>query len=159
VRRILSVNYLGSSSSESTAGPVAELDGPRAEAMRRENALALFGDWSVWYPNLEVLQRFEVGEKDIVVLRTGDTSAPETTLYVDWHTGRLVHTDRVSFVEGMGRLGQQTAFEDFRDVSGMLLPFKTSVRLANAMIGTIETTVEDVELGVALAAGFFQLTD
>jgi hypothetical protein len=137
------------------------MTGPRAGPFPHSafDTFALFGDWSVWYPNATVIQRFERGARDLIVLRTGDTSAPETTMYVNWNTGRLLRTDRVSFVEGMGRTGQQTTFDDYRDVSGMLLPFKTSVRIANSMIGTVETTVNEVELGADLADGVFQLTD
>ncbi len=45
----------------------------------------------------------------------------------------------------------------FRDVSGMLLPFKTQTVIANPMIGPIITTVSEVKLGVELPEGVFEL--
>jgi CubicO group peptidase (beta-lactamase class C family) len=139
--------------------PVAELESSRTDVVRQENTLAVFGDWNVWYPKLEVIQRVHDGERDILILRTGDTSAPATTFYIDWKIGRLLRMDSVSVIEGMGRIGQQTTFSDFRDVSGVLLPFQSSVQLANPMIGTIVTTVDEFELGVELPEGTFQLKD
>ena len=137
----------------------AVLEGPRANELRSQNPLALFGDWHAWYPTLRVIQRIQKGERDILILRAGDTTATAMTLYVDWATGRLEHVDSMNFIEGMGRTGHSTSFDDFRDVSGMLLPFRSSVRLSNEMIGTIVTTVDSHELGVVLADGVFQLRD
>ena len=139
--------------------PVEELVGPLADAVRQQNSLALFGDWSARYTRLEVIQRIEANEMDLVLVRVGDTSAPAMTLYVDWNSGRLVRMETVSVIKGMGRIGAQTTFEDFRDVSGMLLPFRASARLANNMIGTIVSTTEEVELGVELPDDVFELRD
>jgi hypothetical protein len=94
-----------------------------------------------------------------MILRAGDTSAPATTLYVDWSTGQVRRMDRVTVIEGMGRIGQATQFSDFRDVSGVLLPFESSTEIANAMIGSIVTKIVSFELGVDVPEGAFDLTD
>jgi hypothetical protein len=65
----------------------------------------------------------------------------------------------VVHVDGMGRIGQRETFGDFRDVSGVLLPFRTETRLANPLIGPIVTTVSEVELGVELPDGAFALRE
>jgi len=49
-------------------------------------------------------------------------------------------------------------FADFRDVSGMLLPYKTQIKFANPMIGTVWTTISKMELGVELPEDTFRLT-
>ena len=143
----------------SSTQEVSELEGDRAEGMRLENTFARFGDWRDWHPVLEVIQRVHDGERDLIMVRVGDTSAPAATLYVDWNNGRLLRVENVSVIEGMGRVGQQTTFSDFRDVSGVLLPFQSSVALSNSMVGTITTTVTEAEVGVEVPEGTFQLRD
>ncbi len=51
--------------------------------------------------------------------------APVSTMFVDEATGRVVRVDSLVQVPGVGIVGVQTTFEDFRDVAGMLLPFRT----------------------------------
>ncbi len=143
----------------STATPLAPMEEELAVAVRTGNSFALMGDWNAFFPTMEVIQTLQDGAREIVVVRLGDTSAPATTLYVDWATGRLVLKDSVSVVPGMGRVGQHVRFGEFRDVNGMLLPFKSSVTLANSLIGTVETTVDEYELGEGIAEGTFELTD
>ena len=53
-------------------------------------------------------------------------------------------------VEGRGRIGQHAQFRDFREVSGMLLPFEASIRLANPRIGEVVRKVTDFEQLTAL---------
>ncbi|MFT6042274.1 MAG: CubicO group peptidase (beta-lactamase class C family) [Planctomycetota bacterium] len=143
----------------STAQELMEMEGERAQQMREENTFAVFGDWLAWCPELQVIQHIEEGTQDIMILRAGDTSAPATTLYVDWSTGQVRRMDRVTVIEGMGRIGQATQFSDFRDVSGVLLPFESSTEIANAMIGSIVTKIVSFELGVDVPEGAFDLTD
>ncbi|MFT7668278.1 MAG: CubicO group peptidase (beta-lactamase class C family) [Planctomycetota bacterium] len=143
----------------STNQPVILAKGDRAEVIRAQNNFALFGDWREWYPTIEVIQRLQVNERDILVLRVGDTSAPAATYYVDLKTDRLIHVDSVSFLEGMGRVGQQASYSDFRDVGGMLLPFKTETQVASGLIGTVEYKVAEFELGVEVLEGTFELKD
>jgi hypothetical protein len=67
--------------------------------------------------------------------------------------------DSMTFLEGAGRLGQRVTFADFRDTGGALLPWKVRAELAHPLIGTIETVLEAVELGVEIPEGFFELSD
>ena len=143
----------------SSTQPIATLEGPRAELARLDSPFVRFGDWHRWYPRLQVIQRLERGGREVFLVRAGDTSAPATTLYVDWKTGRVVREEGMTHIEHMGRIGQRVTFGDFRDVSGMLLPFRTKIELANPLIGTIVTTVTDVELGVELPEGTFELEE
>ena len=95
----------------------------------------------------------------VILVRTGDTSAPARTLYIDLEKGGILAEDSVSFVETLGRVGQHVEFGDYRDVSGMLLPFRTEIEYAHSMVGTISATVTDFELGVELPEGVFELKD
>ena len=65
----------------------------------------------------------------------------------------------MTFVETLGRVGQRTSFNDFREISGMTLPFDVSVSLEHPVIGRIQTKLEDTELDIVLPDGFFELAD
>lgn len=144
---------------ESKAHPKGPLDGSRAESARLGNPFALWGDWHRWHPKLEVIQRMDWGG-GIVVVRTGDTSAPARTLYVHEESGRIAREDSLTTIETMGRIGQRISFGDFREVSGILVPYRTETEFAaRPLVGTIVTTVTDVELGIEVPEGAFELAD
>ena len=63
----------------------------------------------------------------------------------------------MTHIAGEGRFGRRVIFSDFRDVSGMLLPFRTEIHYSNPIIGTVVATIDDVELGVELPEGTFEL--
>ncbi len=81
------------------------------------------------------------------------------TIYYDQNSGHIMRTDRMAFIEGMGRIGVQSTFGDLRDVSGVLWPHETNVTLPGTMIGTVTTTVLEVEVGVDLPEGTFELKE
>jgi CubicO group peptidase (beta-lactamase class C family) len=143
----------------SSLKPVAILEGERAQLLRLESPFARYGDWKRWYPEAHVIQKISGGGKEVVLIRSGDTSAPARTLYIDLEKGGILAEDSMTFIETLGRIGQHVEFGDYRDVSGMFLPFRTEIEYAHSMIGTITTTVTDYELGVELPEGVFELKD
>ena len=142
----------------STATPVEKLEGIRGTELRLDNHFARFGDWHQWHAQLEVIQKLERGGKELYLIRAGDSSAAASTFFVDANTGRVIGEDKVNLVPGMGLMGMRMRFADFRDVSGMLLPYKTQIKFANPMIGTVWTTISKMELGVELPEDTFRLT-
>lgn len=144
----------------SSTQPATTLEGPRAADARLDSIFVRFGDLRRWFPRIQVIQRLEAPTgKEVLLVRMGDTSAPARTLYVDWETGRVYREDGMTHIENMGRIGHRMDFGDFRDVSGVLLPFRTEVLLANPLIGPIVTTVSDYELGCELPEGTFELQE
>jgi hypothetical protein len=141
--------------------PAAELTGLAAELLRVENAFARFGDWRRWYPELRVIQRIQRGDEDAILVRTGGTARPATTFYVDAETGTVGRVDGLSHVEPLGRISQRVSFGDYREVSGMRLPFRYEVEIVNPMAGimTVTLKVSEVEVGFELGNGAFELAD
>jgi len=137
----------------------AQDEGQRAESIRLNNIFAHFGDLLAWHPGLHVIQEMDDKGREVLLLRAGDTSAPAATFYVEAETARVRRVDAFSYMPGPGRVGTRSSFGDFRDVSGMLLPFRTEVEVANPFIGTVVTTVTDIEVGVELPAGLFELRE
>ena len=141
--------------------PAVTLEGQAAELLRLGHPFARFGDWRLWHPRLQVIQRIEGGGRAMFLVRAGDTSAPAQTLFVDAETGRVLRVSGMTHVEPLGRIGMRATFDDFRDVSGMLLPFQSEVVLMNPMLGpmAVMNTLSEVELGVELPEGTFELPE
>ena len=135
------------------------LDGARGESVRRDNPFARLGDWHRWYPELQVIQRIEEEGEEVFVVRAGGTDGPASTLYVHGDTARLLMQDSLVYTDGLGRIGQRMEFQDFRDVSGMLLPHRGEIEMANPLIGTVVTEVTEIELGVEVEAAAFELEE
>lgn len=137
------------------------LEGVQAEMLRTSTSLARFGDWSRWYPDLEVIQRLDDGEEGAYLVRAGDARAPAATLYIEGGTGLVGRVDSMIWVEGAGRIGQRLSFGDYREVSGMQLPYRSRMLVLNPVVGEIEivTTITEVTLGVEVPAGHFELAD
>lgn len=139
--------------------PAAVVAGTRETEMLRGNPWARFGDWHQWHAQLTPIQRLERGGKQLLLLRAGHTSAPAPTLFIDLETGRVLGEDTMVTMDGLGRIGQRTRYGDFRDVSGMLLPYETKTLYANPMIGSSVSTVIEINVGVEVNDGTFELKE
>jgi len=137
--------------------PAAIVDGDRANQLRLGHHWARFGNWHKWHSQLIPIQVLERAGKHLLLLRAGDTSAPAPTFFIDLETGRVLGEDSIVTIDGMGRIGQRVRYGDFRDVSGMLLPYETRTQYANPMIGSVVTKVSEIKIGVELSEGVFEL--
>lgn len=143
----------------SKAEPKSILEGPRAQLMLHDSPFVRLGNWSSANPDAAVIQKLVRDGKTVYVLRAGDASAPRSTLYLDEETGRVMREDGYTQSGPAGRMAQRRSFGDYREISGMLLPHRTEIQLANTMIGTITTTVTDIGLGVDVTDSMFKLED
>lgn len=139
--------------------PRAPIEGEAATLLRQSGPFVRFGDWRKQGVALTVVQELERDDERMLLVRLGDCSAAAPTCYVEWPSGRVRRVDSMTFLEGLGRLGQKARFGEWRDVNGALLPGRMEIELAHPLIGTILTTVESVELGVEVPAGHFELAD
>lgn len=139
--------------------PAVPLEGLGAELTAESSTFRVFGDWRALGIPVQVVQRLRRDDEEAVLVRLGPPEAPATTLYVDWPSGRVKHQAGSTFIQGLGRIGQRVSFRDFREVGGALLPWQSKVELATPLIGTLESVVEEVELGSEIPAGLFELRD
>ena len=144
---------------EASTKELEQLEGVRAEQVRVDTPFARYGDWSQWYPNACVIQRYNAEGKDCILVRMGDTSATAATFMISEETGKLVIEAKVVQADQRGRLGQFIGFSDFRDVSGMQMPFRMDIKLSNPLIGMIEMTIDEYEFGVEVTEGMFRLKE
>ncbi len=142
-----------------TAVPLNKLDGVKAEQVRSSGPTIRFGDWNESYPSIKVIQKLKGPDGDVYIVRLGDTSATAPTVYVDATRHQVFREDRIIEVEMLGRIGQRSKFGDFREVSGMLIPFETQIEIAHPIVGFITSVkkVTETEVGIELPADAFQL--
>ena len=137
----------------------APVEGEQAAFMRQSNPFLRSGDWRRDGTRLIVLQELGQGDERVLLVRAGDCSAPATTLYVGVESGRLEGVSGLTFLPGMGRIGEKVRFSDWRDVGGALLPGRVEVELAHPLIGRIVSVVQQVDVGVEVPEGHFALAD
>jgi hypothetical protein len=138
---------------------VGPIEGEAAKLLRQSDPFVRFGDWRRHGVTLTVVQELKKGDEHLLLVRRGDCSAPASTYYVEWPSGRVRRVDGLTFMEGLGRVGQRVRFDDWKEVKGALLPGRVEIVLAHPLIGTIRTTVESVDVGVQVPTGHFELAD
>ena len=104
------------------------------------------------YPKLELKGIEKVGEGDAyVVVGTPDNNLPPDTFYFDTKSGLLVRQDTTT-IAPEGKMPGKTFLEDYREVDGVKIPFKTrTVSPENEVI----TTFTEVKNNVAVESSKF----
>ena len=131
--------------------PVLALAGGDLDAARLEAELAfparIKQTLSAWRAGLPAT----IDDRNVQVVQGTSTGRLPATFYFDAESGLLVRLVRYAD-SAVGRIPMQTDYADYRDVSGVKLPFKwTSTWLDGR--STIE--LSDVRVSVPIAAGTF----
>ena len=132
-----------------------ELEGQLREQELLARFSVVFGDWTEYYEHVEVLKRVQIGDKSVLVVRVVPREAPGSTMFVDEASGLVLHTDSLAQIPGLGVVGVQTDYGDFRDVGGMQLPFRVVAKFASQLIGVMATTLDNAETGVEVSQETF----
>ena len=90
-----------------------------------------------------------VGDRSAWVVRTATAR-----YWFDSESGLLLRRV-VYFDSPVGRIPEQTDFEDYRDVGAVKLPFRTRVALVDPWFGGLRQA-ETIEIGVTIAPGDFE---
>ena len=141
--------------SYSTPTGIDELDGLLREQALLDRISVKFGDWTAHYERVEVLKRVHHEDKALLLVRVVPREAPGSTMFVLEESGMVVRSDSLAQVPGVGIVGIQTQYGDFRDVDGMRLPFRTVEKYASQLIGLVVTTLDNAETGVDVSEETF----
>lgn len=76
------------------------------------------------YSKIEVKGTDKVGDKDVYVVTATPAGLPAETLYFDTKSGMLLRSD-VTAISPEGNMMTKNFFDDFREVDGVKIPFKT----------------------------------
>ena len=94
------------------------------------------------YPKIELKGTEKVGDADAYVLVGTSASGTPETFYFDTKSGLLLRQD-TTVVTPEGKTPSKTFFEDYRDVDGIKIPFKTRAVVPQFEIITTYTEVKN----------------
>jgi CubicO group peptidase (beta-lactamase class C family) len=141
---------------ESSFGPFKELRGQLLEQAKRGHPYVMTGDWRDYFDSINVVRADTLDNKDVYVVELKYGDLPAMTVYVDAVTGDVLLSEITSIQEGGIGIPVTTRFEDFREVHGIRVPFRSIS--SNEESG--RTIVEDqtIETNIQLDDDFFILT-
>ncbi|MBZ0111581.1 MAG: beta-lactamase family protein [Thermoanaerobaculia bacterium] len=141
--------------SYSTVTGTDQLQGWRLEQARLDRYSVIFGNWLEHYESVDVLGRIEHDDATLLLVRAVPHGVPGATFFVEEASGRVRRMDTLVQVPGMGIVGVESTFDDYRDVDGLLLPFRTRAEFSTPQIGRINTRLKRSEVGVEVPADAF----
>ena len=140
---------------ESTVSPSIDLEGRFLRQARMEHPLVWNRDFRLEMDEVRVLGRREVDGRDVFMLEAEIEDLPKRTLAIDAETGDVLRVVAGVVDPTLGVTIQTTTqFEDFREVDGLRLPFRTRSR--NQWAGETVIELSQVETGVELPAATFE---
>jgi hypothetical protein len=111
-----------------------EMPGKELEAAKREADFFRYLKIKESYPQMRVLAKEKVGDREAYVVGATSRENDRERLYFDAQTGLLVRK-YVAFKTAFGSIPEVTDFEDYRDVSGAMVPF--TIRWSRPPFGVV----------------------
>jgi len=125
-----------------------ELEGARREQLLKEHPIRRLAGWRENFAAIQVLRPIVDGEHARLLVRTVSQHGTNATKLINLETGRLADEDLLEIVPGVGLIGVQVAYRDFRDVEGVMLPFTVNSRYGHPFMPEIKVTFDTVETRV-----------
>ena len=135
--------------------PFDELRGTMLQQVRREHPAVLFGDWRASFDAATVVRTGDIDGRQIYVVRLETEDLPAIRLSVEAETGDVLRVERTLVIPGIGGMPVVDTYEDYRNVHGMRIPYRTIE--SNEATGRTIFEVESVEINVDLDEDAFIL--
>lgn len=122
------------------------LSGVELAALKREATFAADLRWKEFYKSAEMTGVEKVGDRDayVVKLTPKDGEGSPSTRYYDAKTFELLRSDSVN--EGpTGTVPISTVFSDYREVSGVRVPFRLEATMS---MGSMTVQITDVQVDI-----------
>jgi hypothetical protein len=133
--------------------PFLELDGVMLAQARHGHPSVLFGDWRRYFDEVRVVRAGDRAGRRVYYMRLSSKDLPPVSLAIDAETGDIVESQQTVVIPNVASLPMTTTYEDYRDVEGARLPFR-SVE-SNEQTGRTIYEVERVEVNVAVKPDAF----
>jgi hypothetical protein len=132
------------------AMPVQKLPGAMARSARLNGWLLASGDWRGEFPQARVLKRVELDSQPVYIVHGAPPQGRQRLIYLDTENGLMRGYDEVQELPGLGMVGCEVRFADYRDVEGVQIPFKITVKFPTPVLGTWTYQVEKIETHLQL---------
>jgi hypothetical protein len=114
-----------------------------AKSARLQGWLLASGDWRGEFKQTRVMMRVDLDGKPVFLVHATPHEGRHRLMYLDTETGLLRGYDEVREISGMGITGCEVRFADYRDVEGVQIPFKMTVKYPD--LGTQTYQVDKIE--------------
>jgi CubicO group peptidase (beta-lactamase class C family) len=135
--------------------PFQEQAAPTARTMRLNGWLLATGDWRSSYEQVHVLKRVELDGRPVFLVHAASAQGRQKLIYMDAENGLTLGYDEVQDVPGIGLVGCEVRFADYRDIEGVQIPFKATAKYPTPMLGTFTYRVEKIESRLAITTDPF----
>jgi CubicO group peptidase (beta-lactamase class C family) len=124
---------------------------PMPEAMTRAaragSWMSSTGDWRREFAQTRVLKRVEVDGQSQFLVHAAPARGHNRLIYMA-ENGLVMGYDEVQELPGLGMAGCEVRFSDYRDVDGVQIPFKSTVKYPSPVLGTQTYVVQKAETHV-----------
>jgi CubicO group peptidase (beta-lactamase class C family) len=139
------------------SSPFQELPQAMARSSLRNGWMFASGDWRGEFPQASVLKRVELDGKSAFMAHAAPKQGHQRLVYFDAESGLTLGYDQVQDLPGLGMVGTEVRFSDYREIGGVQVPFKITTKFPTPVLGTVTYTVEKVETGVKLDEDPFRI--
>jgi CubicO group peptidase (beta-lactamase class C family) len=157
----LKVNVNGPQSEQLEAGdrawirpaassPFQELPEAMAKSSLRNGWMFATGDWRSEFPQARVLKRVELDGRSAFMVEAVPKDGHQRLVYFDAESGQTLGYDQVQYVTGLGTIGTEVRFSDYREIDGVQFPFKITTTFPTPVLGTVTYQVEKIETHLKL---------
>jgi CubicO group peptidase (beta-lactamase class C family) len=157
----LKVNLNGPQSEQVEAGnrawirsvassPFEELPEAMAKSSLRNGWMFASGDWRSEFQQARVLKRVELDGKSAFMAHAVPTEGHQRLVYFDAESALTLGYDQVQYVTGLGSIGTEVRFSDYREIGGVRFPFKITTQFPTPVLGTVTYQVEKIETDLKL---------
>jgi hypothetical protein len=140
---------------QTIGNPIEKLDGMFREQTFEANPFVLLRDWPRFSKAVVVVRKDKLLEEDVWVARVENKLFPPATRYISCKSGLLLKEDGWFTAKGAGVLPMTTRFEDYRNVGGVLIPFR--VVSQKPFFGEEVIQYEDAKANPELPEGSFNI--
>jgi hypothetical protein len=130
-----------------------EMSGEQLEIFRRAAAFSLPLRITDLYPKMRLMGQDKVGDRAVYIVGSQLSDRMQARLYFDVETGLLLRVVTLNDTI-IGRIPQQTDYEDYRDVDGVKIPFRVKQSGVDARSGWTRTFTE-IKAGVPVDSSKF----
>jgi hypothetical protein len=130
--------------------PPQEMPEAMAKATRLAGWLLTTGDWRGEFKQLRVLKRVELAGEQVFIVHAAPEKGRQRLIYLDAKTGLTRGYDEVYDIPGLGMVGCEIRYGDYRDIDGVQIPFQAKVKYSAPMLGTWTYQVEKIETHLKL---------
>jgi CubicO group peptidase (beta-lactamase class C family) len=132
------------------SSPFQELPEVMAKSSLRNGWMFATGDWRGEFQQARVLKRVELDGKAAFMVHAAPKQGHQRLIYFDAESGLTLGYDQVQDLTGLGSVGSEVRFSDYREIGGVQFPFKITTKFPTPVLGTVTYQVEKIETGLKL---------